>query len=125
MRLPPRWRPVRLLLALVAGVALLFPEVAHGLAHHHAAEHRAHGQAPGHDVLPQEPGHGEHPHLSVIASPPVKPLFQVAAVVIRVLALVLDQPGVERRLAPAVTAGLSPGNLFHGPPPPSRAPPQV
>ena len=119
------WRPVRLLLALVTGAALLFPEVGHSLAHHHAAEHGAVSDIPGHAVLPQEHGHTDHPHLDMVASPQAKPLFQYAAIVVRVATLVFDDPVIERPLAPVEPAGLSPGNLLHGPPPPSRAPPQV
>jgi hypothetical protein len=125
MRLPPIWRLARLLLALCTGVTLLLPEVGHSLAHHHAAEHRAGGVAPELAMFPHEHGHGGHPHLEMVASPPVKPLFQYAAVIVRVAALILDDSGIERALPPVHTPGLSPGNLFHGPPPPSRAPPQV
>ena len=116
---------MRPLLALLTGVALLFPEVGHGLAHHHAAEHRGDGQSASHGVLPDEHGHGEHPHLAMVASPPAKPLFQYAAVVVRVATLILDDIVlVERPRMPVESAGLSPGNLPHGPPPPPALPPR-
>ena len=112
-------------MTLLTGLAFLSPEVGHSLAHHHAAEHSAKDHAAGHGVIPQEHGHGEHPHVAVLASPPAKPLFQYTALIVRVAVLVLHETVTESSLTPVESAGLSPGNLFHGPPPPSRAPPQV
>jgi len=118
------------LLALVMALALPLPEVGHGLAHHHAAEHHGpshtghHGGAAGDLLLADEQAVGRHPHLDLVATPPAKPLLAHASA-LRVVALLLPEIGEERPLPPTFTTGLSPGRRDHGPPPPSRAPPQV
>ncbi len=117
------------LIALFMAVALLLPEAGHGLAHHHAAEHHGpsltahHGGAPGDLLMADEQAVGRHPHLDLVATPAGKPLL-VHATVVRAVALLLPEIGEERPL-PTLTTGLSPGRRNHGPPPPSRAPPQV
>ncbi len=125
------------LTVLFMALALLLPEVGHGLAHHHAAQHhdaaQHHGSSyiadrhggTGSDLsLTDEQGDGRHPHLDLVAKPPSKPLLAYASAV-RAVALLLPDFGEERPLPPAFTTGFSPGRRDHGPPPPSRAPPQV
>ncbi len=118
------------LLALFMALALLLPEVSHGPAHHHAAEHHGlsntahHGGGAGDLVLADEQAVGRHSHVDLAAAPAGKPLLAHATVV-RVVALLLPEIGEERPLPPTSRNGLSPGWRDHGPPPPSRAPPQV
>ncbi len=120
--------------AFITGLAILLPEVSHSLAHHHAAEHRSMHSGEGHhgDVgtgagdaaATTEQGYADHPHFDVVATPPTKPLL-AHAVVVRVAALLLHDFREERPLPPTRAKDLSPGEYTHGPPPPSRAPPQV
>jgi hypothetical protein len=125
----------RLLIPLAMTAALLFPEVGHGFAHHHAAEHRMMRMAEdhyddthsasGHAVVAEDHEHSDHPHLELVASPATKPLLGYTAVVVRVASVVLSDLRHERPLTPVSPTGLSPGDWTHGPPPPSRAPPRV
>ncbi|MBA2457645.1 MAG: hypothetical protein H0V43_01670 [Gemmatimonadales bacterium] len=111
-------------------LALLLPEVSHGLAHHHAAEHHGpsdiadHHAGAGDLSLTDEQAGDRHPHLDLVATPAGKPLLAHATVV-RVVALLRPEHGEERRLPPTLATGLSPGRRDHGPPPPSRSPPQA
>lgn len=124
----------RLVIALITGLALLLPEVSHSLAHHHAAEHRSMHSGVGHYgeagadagdfAATSKQGHAEHPHFDVVATQPTKPLL-AQAVVVRVAALLLNDLREERPLPPVRANDLLPGEYTHGPPPPSRAPPQV
>jgi hypothetical protein len=119
-----------ILLALVLGIGLLLPEVAHSLAHHDAAYHHgAPHSAPHHDdhASPELAGEhhgGDHLHLELVAVPSGKPsLFHAA--ILRAVVLSLHVVGEERRVPSPLTGGQPPGRQDHGPPPPSRAPPLV
>ncbi|MGH7519529.1 MAG: hypothetical protein ACREOC_19015 [Gemmatimonadales bacterium] len=121
-----------LLISLLLGLSLLVPGAGHAIAHHHAAEHDrstdladyGHSGSGSHVVMTGGHSDADHPHLDLLAVPSAKPLL-VHAIVVRAMALVLDDVSVERPLPLGFTTGLSPGARGHGPPPPSRAPPQV
>jgi hypothetical protein len=125
----------RPLLGLIMAAALLFPEVGHGFAHRHAAEHRLavthdHHLGNGHadsvgTVVANEHGHADHPHLDTVASPSAKPILGDVAAVVRVAAVLLADLRDAGPVTPVERTGISPGGNTHGPPPPSRAPPQV
>jgi hypothetical protein len=126
----------RLLLAPIMVAALLFPEVGHGFAHRHAAEHRPthvadhHHSGGGHrdiadSIAPDDHGHADHPHLDIVANPSARQMLGDVAVVVRVAAVLLADLRETRPVTPVEPTGLSPGDRTHGPPPPSRAPPQV
>ena len=118
------------LLALLMGLGLLLPEVGHSLAHHHEAEHHGAPDVASHEHDPAAAGltsrhsGGDHPHGEPVAAPAAKPLLTYAVVVHAVL-FALHDFSEGRPLPPTVTTGLSPGGQHHGPPSPSRAPPQL
>lgn len=118
-----------LLLILVMGLAVLFLEAGHSLAHrhalnadlHHAVEHavpHAHGE------MAVDDGHvgGDHPHVELLGTPGAKPLLAHAVATQTVIRLA-DDLGTERQVRLVVLDDLTPGCREHGPPPPSRAPP--
>jgi hypothetical protein len=118
------------LMWLLLSLGLLLPEAGHAYAHHHAAEHHGSDQGVAHHhtgtsgaVRTGEHGNADHPHLNLLGTPSAKPLLAYA-VIVRAVALLLEGAG-ERPLPLTFTTGVSPGWRAHGPPPPSRAPPQV
>lgn len=135
MQFRSRLPAYRWLMALAMTATLLAPEVGHSFAHHHAAEHSTKRVAEHHHGVRADVGvdvavsenhsHSHHPHLDLLAGPPSKPLLVCAALVIRVAALLLPDVNDSLPLTPPDATGLSPGDLTHGPPSPSRAPPQV
>jgi hypothetical protein len=135
MQFRSRLPAYRLLMALAMTAALLLPEAGHSFAHHHAAEHSTMRVAEHHHGVRADVGadeavlenhrHSDHPHLDLLAGPPSKPPLVCAALVIRVAALLLPDLDDSPPLTPPEATGLSPGDLTHGPPSPSRAPPQV
>jgi hypothetical protein len=135
MQFRSRRRSYHLIAAVAMIAALLLPEAGHGFAHHHAAEHHVlrvdeHHNGGLHDVAGDEAvsenhRHSDHPHVELLAGPPSRPPLVYPAIVVRVAALLLSHLDDLRPLIPLEATGLSPGNWSHGPPPPSRAPPQV
>jgi hypothetical protein len=121
-----------IILALIVGVAFVFPEVGHSHAHRHQATHEsgaAHTEAAKHlsDTDPVLVDHhidAEHQHLRLTATPTAKPLpWRDPAV--STFALPGPQVRLYRTPASIFASSLPPGLLAHGPPPPSRAPPLV
>jgi hypothetical protein len=135
MQLPREPTPLQQMLALICAVALLFPEVGHAFAHHHAMEHRFNPtdhQLPDHgdstvglQSVADNHGHSDHPHLDLTATAGTRQVWIYNAVFVRVAVLLLYDLRDERPQPISHPTGLSPGSWVHGPPPPSRAPPLV
>ncbi len=127
-----------LLLGLVLGFALLLPEIGHSLVHRHAAAHAA-----PHVMVAADHGHGEsatvahaqvnagwadshsaggHHHFDLRPTPPPKVSSGLLLAARIVVELQLD---IAAPLPPRIPvhAQVVLAGRYHGPPPPSRAPP--
>jgi hypothetical protein len=118
------------LMCLLLSLALLLPEAGHAYAHHHAAEHHGSDQVTAHHrtgtsavVSTGGDGNANHPHLNLLATPSAKPSLAYPMIG-RVVALLLEDL-VEHPLPPIFVPRVPPVWRANGPPPPSRAPPQV
>ncbi len=127
-----------LLLGLVLGFALLLPEIGHSLAHRHDAAHAAphamattdhdHGESATAAHAPIIAGWadshsaGGHPHFDLRPTPPPKVPSGVLLAVRIVVELQLDIAAPPPPSLPVHDQVVLAGR-YHGPPPPSRAPP--
>jgi hypothetical protein len=76
-----------LCLALIMGLTLAWPDLAHRRLHEqsdHAHEHLGHRSGPtvSGDIMSSESHHGDHPHLDVIAIAPAKAVLHLASLVV-------------------------------------------
>ncbi|MBA3258973.1 MAG: hypothetical protein H0T68_05850 [Gemmatimonadales bacterium] len=125
--------PARLV-GLVLGLALLLPEIGHSLAHRHAASHAIvvadhhHGEAAaaphGHGSVFWAESHsaGAHPHLDQRPAPPSKVSLDLLLAARTVVEFWFDMTEPAQPSLPAHARLVFDGR-YHGPPPPSRAPP--
>jgi hypothetical protein len=120
------------ILGLLFGFALLGPELGHTLAHREHAPQATVYSLNEHAVA--EPGHAHadievgdthapdaHAHFDLCSSPPSKPSLTFIAAVWTVVQLQLDLSGPPS-FPPTSNVSIL-WDRYHGPPPPSRAPP--
>lgn len=129
--------PARLL-GLVLGLALLLPEIGHSLAHrfaashaelnailaadHHNSETAAAPQGHGSVFWAESHSAGAHPHFDQRPAPPAKVSFDLLLAARTVVELWFEvaEPACP---SPLAHAQLVFDGRYHGPPPPTRAPP--
>ena len=114
-------------LALVMGLALAWPDLAHRRLHeerehhHEHLEHRDSSLVLGH-LVGSESHHSDHPHLDVIATVPAKAVLHLALLVVEHPALMDSTRGVVR-VSEDLNDSNRPRSPPSGPPPAIRAPP--
>jgi len=111
-----------LCLALILGLALAWPGLAHRRLHQHTHSHVDHGRSVSAHVIGSESHHADHPHLDLIATAPTKAGLQLALVVLEHPVLTVS-PLVVVGVSHAAAASTRPRAPPAGPPPPIRAPP--
>ena len=116
-----------LCLALIMGLALAWPDLAHRRFHEgreHSHEHLEHGgsDSPSARIIGSESHPGNHPHLELTATAPTKASLRLALLVSEHPALA-DTPVTVVRVSTVAADSIQPRGPPSGPPPPIRAPP--
>lgn len=116
-----------LCLALIMGLALAWPDLAHRELHEqrehvHAGLNHGGLASISYQIVASESHPGDHPHLDLTATAPTKTGLPPALAVSEHSPLA-DSPVILVRVSPGVPTSIQPRGPPSGPPPSTRAPP--